>query len=199
MPVTGGSSWGHRLPDNEKKIWRAGANNVHTTPSTNSPVNFRYAKDSLSWTGLTMLKVIFGRNEALSKKLATRFQEKFPKADLAKWPPNEDGLPTYLAYYNKTTKRPKYDKDGDLPTRDDELYRKVDDLSDKFTAVTSTLAIETQVNTLGNTVADVKQAVFSAGMRSEKLATRFQETFSKADLEKVKRAPPRTSKKHWTL
>ncbi|KAF4459376.1 Cytochrome cd1-nitrite reductase-like C-terminal heme d1 [Fusarium albosuccineum] len=183
MPVMGGSShWGHRLPDNEKKIWRAGANNVHTTPSKNSPVNFRYAKGSLPWTGLTMLKVIFGRNEVLPKKLALRFQAKFPKADLAKWPPSEDGPTTHSAFYNETS------------SDNTKKRKKVDALSDKFTAVTWTLAMETQLNTLGNTIADVKQDVFSAGMRSEGLATRFQETFSKADLKKVKRAPTRMSK-----
>ncbi|KAM0438774.1 hypothetical protein ACHAPT_001533 [Fusarium lateritium] len=87
--------WGYQLDAASRKVWLANGTKLNTTPNTKTPGSHRLGRaQTLTWAGLTLLKVIFGVDRALATKVAIKYQNEFLQADLASWEPNTDGPTT---------------------------------------------------------------------------------------------------------
>ncbi|KAF5696593.1 hypothetical protein FGLOB1_13408 [Fusarium globosum] len=54
-------------------------------------VDIKYAKRNQSWANLTLAKILYGTYDVLNANKILEYQAIYPKADLTKWEPNEDG------------------------------------------------------------------------------------------------------------
>ncbi|EEU36931.1 uncharacterized protein NECHADRAFT_81081 [Fusarium vanettenii 77-13-4] len=79
------AKWEHTLDDKEKKIWTN--SRQQQTRQTNGPYES-------AWALWTLLKVVCRQKEMMGKSVAITVQKRYRKADLTKWPLNEDGPTT---------------------------------------------------------------------------------------------------------
>ncbi|RKL28386.1 hypothetical protein BFJ72_g12484 [Fusarium proliferatum] len=83
--------WAHKLNGDDRTYWLANAGNLCKTPNTKTFTNSKYAKRNQSWANLTLAKILYGTDDVLNANKILEYQAIYPKADLTKWEPNEDG------------------------------------------------------------------------------------------------------------